>query len=148
MTDRRGTEFADIVYTVLVAEKGWAMEDIANQMGMKYATLYARVHQRVPFSADEIRDLIRVAPDIRLATYFLEGTAFIATDRGEEAGAPADTIHRGATCSVLEATDVLRVVEEGLEDEKLDHRDKLRIEEEIRDAEQALSALRIRLNQD
>jgi len=148
MTDRRGTEFADIVYTVLVAEKRWTMEEIAQKMGMKYATLYARVHQRVLFSPDEVRDLIRVAPDIRLATYFMEGTAFIAADRGDDAEAPADTVHRGATCTVLEATDVLRVVEEGLKDEKLDHRDKLRIEEEIRDAEQALASLRICLAQD
>lgn len=145
MTDRRGADFADLVYTVLIAEKRVTIEDVAAELGMKYATLYARVHQRVPFSADEIRDLMRVVPDIRFANYFLDGSPYIAAERDTSSAPASETIHRGATSTVLEAADILRVVEEGLQDQKLDHRDKIEIMEEIQEAEQALAALRTRL---
>lgn len=36
MADLRGTAFADLVYTVLVAEKNWTLEQIAEKLGMKY----------------------------------------------------------------------------------------------------------------
>lgn len=101
----------------------------------------------MPFSADEIHDLIRVAPDIRLANYFMDGSRFIATERGDDDATAAETIHRGATCSVLEAVEVLRVVEESLKDEIIDLRERVMILSEIGDAEQALAALRQRLKQ-
>ena len=146
MNDKRGAEFASLVYRVLVMEKVRRIEDVAEDLGMKYDTLYARVHGRVPFSAEEINALIRVVPDIRLANFLLENTKFIAVDRkAVDQVAPADEILRGATKSVLEVSDVLRAVEEGLRQTRIDHRGKKAIEEEILEAEQALAALRQRL---
>jgi len=144
--DKRGTDFATLVYKILVMEKQRRMEEVARDLGLKYDTLYARVAGRVPFSADEINALIRVIPDVRLINLLLDDTRFIAIDRHDMANIePADEILRGATRSVLEVSDVLRAVEEGLRERRLDHRDRKAIEDEILEAEQALAALRQRL---
>lgn len=140
--------FADLVYTVLVAEKKWPLKDVAKAMGMLYATLHARLHQRVAFSPEEIRALIAAAPDIRFAEYFFEDTPFIAVDGGAEpADGSPESLHLGATRTVLEAADVLRAVEKSLDDNRIDHQDKARIGKEIAEAERALATLRHRLEE-
>jgi Phage regulatory protein CII (CP76) len=140
--------FADLVYTVLVAEKKWPLKDVAEAMGMLYATLHARLHQRVAFNPEEIRALIAAAPDIRFAAYFLEDTPFIAIDgKAEPTDGSPESVHLGATKSVLEAADVLRAVEMSLDDNRIDHRDKARIGKEITEAERALATLRHRLEE-
>lgn len=142
----RGREFADLVYTVLVAEKKYPLKDVAERMGMQYATLHARLNQRVVFSPEEVRALIQAAPDIRLISYFLEGTPFIAVERAAfEKETAAASLHFGATQTVLEAADVLRVVEKSLADDRIDHRERAQIAKEIAEAERALAALRNRL---
>lgn len=148
VADGKKSAFADLVYTVLVAEKKWPLKDVAEAMGMLYATLHARLHGRVAFNPEEIRALIAAAPDIRLAAYFLEGTPFIAIDGGAEPidGSP-ESVHLGATRTVLEAADVLRAVEKSLDDNHIDHRDKARIGKEITEAERALATLRHRLEE-
>ena len=149
MANERGRAFADLVYTVLVAEKKWPLKDVAERMGMQYATLHARLHQRVVFSPEEVRDLIAAAPDIRLIGFFLDDTPFIAVDRTEGPdGKGVETLHLGATKTVLEAADVLRAVERGMLDEHIDHRDRARIAKEISEAERALASLRNRLDED
>ncbi len=146
--DTRKSPFADLVYTVLVAEKKWPLKDVAEAMGMLYATLHARLHQRVAFSPEEIRALIAAAPDIRFAAYFLEGTPFIAIDgNAEPTDDSPESVHLGATKTVLEAADVLRAVEKSLDDNRIDHRDKARIGKEITEAERALATLRHRLEE-
>jgi len=146
--NERGRAFADLVYTILVAEKKWPLKDVAERMGMQYATLHARLHQRVVFSPEEVRDLIAAAPDIRFIAFFLDDTPFIAVDRSEASpGGVVETLHLGATKTVLEAADVLRAVERGMHDERIDHRDKARIAKEIAEAEGALAALRNRLDE-
>lgn len=142
----RGRAFADLVYTVLVAEKKWPLKDVADRMGMQYATLHARLHRRVVFSPEEVRDLIAAAPDIRFIGFFLDDTPFIAVDRTSlPAGSEVETLHLGATRSVLEVADVLRAVEMGMGDARIDHRDRAKIGKEIAEAERALAALRQRL---
>jgi hypothetical protein len=144
--NERGRAFADLVYTVLVAEKKWPLKDVAERMGMQYATLHARLHRRVVFSPEEVRDLIAAAPDIRFVTFFLDGTPFIAVDRRAlPEGSAVETLHLGATRSVLEVTDVLRAVEKGMADSRIDHRERAKINKEISEAEHALAALRQRL---
>lgn len=143
----RGREFADLVYTVLIAEKKWPLKDVAERMGMQYATLHARLHRRVVFSPEEVRGLIAAAPDIRFIGFFLDDTPFIAVDRRSlPKGSAAETLHLGATRSVLEVTDVLRAVERGMDNVRIDHRDRAEINKEIAEAEHALAALRQRLD--
>ena len=140
--------FAELAHRVLVHERGWSLQEVAEKMGMKYHTLYARLRGRVSFTPEEVRALLRIVPDARLANYLLEGTPFIAVDRFVGQGGPSDAdVHRGATRSVLEASDVLRAVEIGLLDKKIDHQDRQKISAEISEAERALASLRTRLAQ-
>ena len=134
---------------MLIAEKKWPLKDVAKRMGMQYATLHARLHQRVVFSPEEVRDLIGAAPDIRLIEFFLDDTPFIAVDRTAlPEGSEIETLHLGATRTVLEAADVLRAVETALDDARIDHRERAKIGKEIAEAEHALAALRSRLEGD
>lgn len=148
VTTDRGREFAGLVYTILIAEKRYLAKAIAAEMGIGYDSLHARLVNRTSFTANEIRDLIRAAPDPRLVAYLLRGTAYVPADRADLDPAGVDeeeAIHRGATRIVIEATDVLKAVEEALSDHRLDHRDALTIRNEIEIAERALASLRERL---
>lgn len=148
MAQGNGGTFAELAHRILVHERGWSLQEVAEKMGMKYHTLYARLRGRVSFTPEEVRGLLAIVPDARLANYLLDGTPFIAVDRmlaqGLDAGGDAD-VHRGATRSVLEVSDVLRAVEQGLSDARIDHQDRARIVSEINEAERALAALRARL---
>lgn len=148
MAQGNGATFADLAHRILVHERGWSLQEVAEKMGMKYHTLYARLRGRVSFTPEEVRGLLAIVPDARLANFLLDGTPFIAVDRmlaqGMDATGDAD-VHRGATRSVLEVSDVLRAVELGLSDAKIDHQDRARIVSEINEAERALAALRARL---
>ena len=142
MSSERGNEFALIVYQVLVAEKKQSLKQLAPKMDLTYDTLHARINGRVPFSANEICILISEVPDLRLINYFLDNTLFLPVKRHDGERNLNDTVQRGATRSVLEASDVLREVERGLKDNIIDHRDKARIKEEIASTERALAGLR------
>ena len=149
MATHRGEDFAALIYKVLVVEKKLTLEQAADRLGMKYSTLYARVNARVPFSAEEINLLIKFVDDKRLCDWLLRGTGFIAVERNDEIDDDDlhESVRSGATASLLEASDVLREVELGLADHKIDHRDKIRIEAEIDDAERALAALREKMKE-
>lgn len=145
MAQGNGGTFAELAHRLLVHERGWSLQEVAERMGMKYHTLYARLRGRVSFTPEEVRSLIAIVPDARLANFLLEDTPFIAVDRtAAQPPGPGD-LHRSATRSVLEVSDVLRAVEIGLADMKIDHQDKARIAQELNDAERALAALRARL---
>lgn len=144
----RGKEFAELVYAIIVAERRFSAKSVASEMGLGYDAFYARIINRTNFSADEIRRLIRVAPDPRFVTWLLRGTRFVAADRASAAEDDdnAQAIHYAATRIVLEAADVLESVEKGLRDHCIDHRDALDIRCEIESAERALASLSIRLH--
>ena len=139
-------EFASLVYTILVLDKRWSMKDVAAKLDMKYPTFYARVHERVEFSLAEAVALLKVMPDQRLASYLLDGSSFIAVKQDDYTNLnEEENLHRGATRTVLEASDILREVEKAIEDEKVDHQDRRRIQVEIEEAERALASLREKL---
>jgi hypothetical protein len=141
----RGQEFAELVHHVLFGGNTFSPKAIASAMGISYDTLYARARNEVMLSADEIRALISVAPDVRLVNYLLRGTNFVAADRIGADETDNELIHRGATRIVIEATDVLEAVERALGDARIDHRDALGIVAEIEAAERALASLRLRV---
>jgi hypothetical protein len=146
MKQERGSDFARLVYTILVIEKRWRLDEVAAAMGLKYDTLYSRVSGRVAFSADEIRALLRCAPDPRLANYVLRDSPFIAIDRviADELQ-DNKNIHFGATHSVLQVAEVLRAVEQALDDDRLDHRERAEVMRSIDQAERSLASLRHRI---
>lgn len=151
----RGKNFADIVYTILVVEKNPDIEAVATVLGMTYAVLHSRLINRTCFSADEIRALIRTVPDPRLVSYLLEGTKFVAADRAvadldamgqqSERSALRDAIQRAATRVVVEAADVLEIVDTALAGGGMDHREERLVLKEINETEQALASLRVRI---
>ena len=145
MAQASGATFSEWAHRILVHDRGWSLQEVAEKMGMKYHTLYARLRGRVSFTPEEVRSLLTIVPDARLANFMLESTPFIAVDRALVDGKSDLDVHRGATRSVLEASDVLRAVEAGLQDQKIDHVDRARIVQEINEAERALAALRARL---
>jgi transcriptional regulator with XRE-family HTH domain len=145
MAQASGATFAELAHRILVHERGWSLQEVAEKMGMKYHTLYARLRGRVSFTPEEVRALLMIVPDARLANFLLENTPFIAVDRALVDSKSDVDVHRGATKSVLEVSDVLRAVEAGLVDQKIDHVDRARIVQEINEAERALAALRARL---
>lgn len=145
MAQATGATFAELAHRILVHERGWSLQEVAEKMGMKYHTLYARLRGRVSFTPEEVRALLMIVPDARLANFLLDSTPFIAVDRALVDGKSDTDVHRGATKSVLEVSDVLRAVEQGLVDQKIDHIDRARIVQEINEAERALAALRARL---
>lgn len=140
-------DFNDLIYSLLVVEKAPTVEVAAKQMGMSYDMLYARIRDRVPFRAHEIRALIAAVGDKRLADYFLQDSGFIAVERSmpDSDGSVEKDVYQGAARYVLQAASVLRAVDDGLEDQHIDHRERLAIEQEIHEAERALAALRARL---
>ena len=144
MSDR-GQEFADLAYTIIVAERRFSAKAVAIDMGLGYDALHSRIINRTAFTAEEIRRLIRAAPDPRFASWLLRGTPFVAADRAgaDESFADPDieAIHLAATRIVLEAADVLEAVEVGLRDHRIDHRDARAIRNEVETAERALASL-------
>lgn len=144
MTDR-GKDFADLVYTVIVTERRYAAKRVAADMGIGYDALHARIVNRTAFSADEIRRLIRAAPDPRLVAWLLRGTPFVAAERicvqGVDEDADVRAIQDAAMRIAIEVADVLEAVQDGLRDSRIDHRDALEIRDEIEIAERALATL-------
>lgn len=145
MPTDRGAEFADLAYSIIVSEKRFSAKKVAMEMGLGYDALHARLVNRTPFSAEEIRRLIRAAPDARFVAWLLRGTPFIGAERGTALTTTEDldveAIHMSATRIVLEAADVLESVEKALADRRIDHRDALEIRNEIEVAERALASL-------
>ena len=144
----RGEDFAHIVYTLLVVEKQMSVEEAAAALGMSYASLHSRLIARSPFSADEIQALIRLLPDPRLASYLLDGSVFVAAERimppvkGRLAN---EAVQRGATKVVVEAADILELVDAVLTGGGLDHRHKRLLLKDIVEAERALATLRLQI---
>jgi hypothetical protein len=144
----RGEDFAHIVYTLLVVERQRTVEEAAVGLGMSYASLHSRVIARRPFSADEIRGLIKFLPDARLVSSLLDGSDFVVAERVVPAGEQAQastTVQRGATKVVVEAANILELVDALLAGGGLDHRHKRLLLGDIVDAERALATLRLQI---
>jgi hypothetical protein len=145
----RGTAFANIAYTILVVERSPRIEEVAASLGMTYATLHSRLINRTCFSADEIVALLRAVPDARLVDYLLSGTAFVAADRPKVDVGLSESlegVQRGATRVVVEATDVLEIVDAALAGGGMDHRNISLVLDEITEAERALASLRMKIS--
>ncbi|MEQ8585017.1 MAG: phage regulatory CII family protein [Thalassobaculaceae bacterium] len=140
--------FAALVHRVLVSERKWSVEQVAQDMGMSYEMLYARLVGRTAFKPAEIGALLRAAPDKRFVRQLLAYTIFLAVDRTPFDGLPEEkSLERGGIRAVIESAGVMEAIEEALRDNKVDHVDRLRVADEIDDAEAALAGLRARLQE-
>ena len=145
MTDSSGSSFVELAHRILVNDCERTLKDVADHLGMPYHTFYARLRGRAAFTPEDLRQLIAVVQDPRLPNHLLQGTGFVAVEQADAGDQVFDDLHRGATRSVIEATDVLRTVERSLANNQINHIDRINIRREIDEAERALAALRHRL---
>ena len=139
----RGEAFGALVKKAISYSERHNITSVAAAMGMTYQAFYQRLDGRTAFSADEIRRLIACFPDASIVSYLLRGTAFIAADRVDpDRSHEEEKIYKAVHRTVLEASDVLRVVDIALRDGKIDHREAITITEQIEEAERSLVSLR------
>lgn len=147
---KRGEEFAGLVHQVLIIDRRYDIKKVAARCGMTYDSLYARLNNRVAFSAEEVRNLICAAPDPRFAGYLLSGSPFIAAERFDEddlSDDPLESIRRTAMLMMIEAGEVLDAIETAIGDDRIDHREAVVIHEEIDAAERAVATVREHVRQ-
>lgn len=140
----RGRAFAALVHRLLMKREKSELDKIASEMGMSYSAFYNRLRHTTAFSADEIQRLLIILRDPDIAGFLLAGTPFVAAERqiGPETASFEKNLERGAERIVIEAADVLRAAYDALCDDRVDHREEIRIREAIDDAERALLTLR------
>ncbi len=145
----RGKDFAEFVHQIVShREHQVSRKELAEHLGIKYATLHSRLVGRSCFSADEIRKMIEYRPDLKLADYFVKNTDYFLSKRVQQSSSVARTIQTGAIEVEIEAGQLLEQVHKGLEDFKICHNDKFHIEKELADVERALAALKAALKED
>ncbi|WP_316162829.1 phage regulatory CII family protein [Bradyrhizobium sp. SZCCHNRI20481] len=134
-------EFARLVYQLLVTERTVELDVVANAIGMKYATLHARLNRRVHFRPAEIRALLGIVQDQRLISYFLQNTRFTFAERPPVDPAPANALEwsHEALFRIVEA---LQKLTSALEDNVIDHRERLQLLSQIEQAEVAVASLK------
>ncbi|SNY92096.1 hypothetical protein SAMN04515647_2344 [Cohaesibacter sp. ES.047] len=139
----RGEQFAFLVKMAIKANKRHDNASVAKNMGLSYHAFHQRLDGKTIFSADEIRRLIACFPDAAIVSYLLRGTRFVAAERitaglSEE----EEAIYQAAHRIVFEASDVLRVVDQALNDGHISTRDVVTINGEIEEAERSLVSLK------
>ena len=108
---------------------------------MKEQTFYSRLYGRTPFGAEEIRDLFAVAADPRLMDYLLELSPYTVAQKNSDHAQP-ESVRKAAASTVIEAADTLRLVETSLENNAIDHVERDKILNEIKELELALATLK------
>ncbi|HTP77041.1 MAG TPA: phage regulatory CII family protein [Rhizomicrobium sp.] len=138
--------FWEIARQLLVVEKVRPLGDVAQSVGMEYATLYSRVNGRTPFRLDEARALLVEVPDVRLADALLQGTSFMAVERLDELGwgKPTDAIE-SALQSAREMLEILTDINTATASRRLDKASRTHIEQHLHEAERALARLKLAL---
>ncbi len=138
------TEFASLLYQLLVVEEVKAVKEVAAELGLKEQALYARLYGRVRFSVEEGRRILAYLGDVRVADHLLEGTRFLAIERKDQDDShKSEGVREGATSTLFDVTDLMREVEGALSDDgRIDHREKIDIEKRLHEAERSLTALR------
>lgn len=139
---RGPTRFSNLVHQVAVVERRRPLKVLAHQLGLKYATLYARVIGRVPFSPEEVNRLIRELADPRLADCMLQDTSFVAVERPKSDGLGDGTLLKSSIASVRESAEALTEIENGLEAGVMDEAFLAHLRQQVSRAEAAVASLR------
>lgn len=134
--------FASFAHRRVVGNRKPSVKAIADAMNMKPESLYARLYNRTPLSADELRLFFSVVHDVEIANYLLSLSPLMAVHRSEHTGSQAQSLQRGALKAMLDVTDIVRFAEQSLADGRVDHREKTQIQHLVAEAERALASLR------
>lgn len=136
-------EFATLLYKLLIVEEVKSVKQVAAELGMKEQSLYSRLYGRVRFSVEEAHRILQILGDVRIADFFLEETPFVAVDRSVEVEQESKDVRTRASSTLFDVTDLMREVEVSLSDDgRIDHREKIKIEDRLVEAERSLTALR------
>ncbi len=139
-----GKAFATLLYKLLIVDEVKSVKQVAAAMGMKEQSLYSRLYGRVRFSVEEAHRVLCILGDVRVADFFLEDSPFVAVTRSkEEECQNPETVRTQASSTLFDVTDLMREVESSLSDDgRIDHREKVKIEERLLEAERSLTTLR------
>lgn len=136
-------EFASLLYRLLIVEEIMTVKQVAGSLDMKEQSLYSRLYGRVRFSVEEARRILCILSDVRVADHLLEGSPFVAVKRAPEQEDGSGNVRVQASSTLFDVTDLMREVETSLSDDgRIDHREKIKIEERLLEAERSLTALR------
>lgn len=136
-------DFAQLLYKLLIMENIKSVKEVAAELDMKEQALYGRLYGRVRFSIEEVKAILAILEDIRIADYFLSGSPFVAVERSSHEADESETVRSRATSTMFDITDLLREVEKSLiDDGRIDHIEKIQIEKRLTEAERSLTSLR------
>jgi len=135
--------FALLAYNLIIVEKRARVPELARHAGLSEDALYSRLRGRTAFRPVEIKALIDALPDDpRLLAFFADDSRHIVVRRPKGLAIEAD-IRLASTAALREAIDLMEVIVATLADgQPLDHRDRLAILQEVKEAETAIANLR------
>jgi len=138
------TEFASMLYQLLIVEEVRAVKEVAAELDLKEQALYARLYGRVRFSVEEARKILIYLGDVRVADHMMAGSGYVAIERTDKhEDEKSDGVREGATSTLFDVTDLMKEVESALSDDgRIDHREKIDIEKRLHEAERSLTSLR------
>jgi hypothetical protein len=137
-------KFWEVAREILVKEKQRSISDVANTLGMEYATLYSRLNGRTPFRLEEASALLIELPDARLADAILQETHFIVVPRLDEPGwGRSDDAIVSALRTVQELLEVLTDINIATSSSQIEKADRIHIESHVYEAERSLARLRL-----
>jgi hypothetical protein len=137
--------FSHLVKKVMEDRKV-SMQELSAMLDMKYDALSSRFRSNgSPFSPDEVREIIRALPDVRLVNFILSGTHYIGAERAEEDDDPVHAmrdLRETAIRMSIEAADANHAILRALADNKICHQDFIVLEQELEIAEAAVATVK------
>ena len=141
----RGSQFAALIHNILVMGEEHRADNAAKAIGLTYDSLFARIHNRVMFSPEEIKSLIAAVPDIRIPAWLLEGSDFVVGRRigpSTSRELAEESLRHSSIMMMVEAGEAAHEIEKAISDHRIDHREALQIQKDIEAAEQAIATVR------
>jgi len=138
--------FSKLVHQTLSSDNSYNIKEIAHEMAMEYDTFYARIIGRVMFKPEEIKRLLEIVQDIKLISYFLENTNYIAANKIKIPENPESSeVLDGVQELVLDAADVLKSAKTAMNDKFINPNENRDILEKMEEVERTLALLNMRL---
>lgn len=142
----RRTSFQGLLNYIFYFEGKFKVEEIADRIGIKPASLYEYIQGRRYFPPDLIPKLFEATKDRRFLEFFLKPLNMVAVSIAEASRNPKS---KNLTLLLAKATkehgDIARELIKDLEDGKIDDEERERIGQAIYEEEQALESIKAAL---
>ena len=141
--------FRGLLHRLLTREQVAGVADVARGLGLSYASFYARLRGRASFRPEELRRVLALVPDRRLADHLLADSPFIAVPRTDVPATAAPGEPMSDALSALEqVTTLMRELDAAERAGRLGRARRERIERSVHEAERSLATLRRRLSRE